>query len=216
MNETKDKPKCLTKTALLARGWSEKAIRELLPAPEEARNPRYACASPMLLWPEAEVEEREQTEEFREFARRKAARSAGAKRAAEKKAGDLLEEISSCEIDIKPVDIGTLRKLALRHVQERAAARWWTEYDPDTAHADEPTVRRWMVNYVRHQMTGYDANCMRLFGRVGRRQGYYLLRNRVLSRIAEVYPNLAEECRRQMIDPANPVPPMFRRSSEET
>jgi hypothetical protein len=55
------------------------------------------------------------------------------------------------------------------------------------------TIDRWTVNYARHRLTDYDRLHHGLNAQDVKR-----LRDRVLSAIAQTYPELADECRRQI------------------
>ena len=62
---------------------------------------------------------------------------------------------------------------------------------------DEATKQRWVVNYIRHNLTKYDKNLVRLAGTVGCGDAMITLKVAILARIAVLYPTFAEECRRQ-------------------
>ena len=66
--------------------------------------------------------------------------------------------------------------------------------------ADEDTIRRWMVNYIRHEMTDYDFEVFRasMPGRIGRRGAFSMFEEVVYENIASVYPELKDECERQL------------------
>ena len=57
----------IAKTTILARGWSEKMITELLPEPETRKNPHGAQHPPMKLWLEKDVLAAEKTDAFKEM-----------------------------------------------------------------------------------------------------------------------------------------------------
>lgn len=54
-----------------------------------------------------------------------------------------------------------------------------------------------MVNFIRHNLCEYDDSLEELFGLVGKDEVYQRLKSETLTRIAEVYPELKEECKRQ-------------------
>jgi len=58
-------------------------------------------------------------------------------------------------------------------------------------------LHRITVNYLRHELTGYEAVLGSLRGLIGRAEASQLIRGRILAAIAEAYPWLAGECRRQ-------------------
>jgi hypothetical protein len=63
---------------------------------------------------------------------------------------------------------------------------------------DEATLRRWAVDYLRHRATVHDATLDGVHARVGRAEATIAIRNTVCAVIAETYPDLADEARRQV------------------
>jgi len=62
----------------------------------------------------------------------------------------------------------------------------------------ESVSSRWLVNYIRHNLTSYDSLIEEnLQGRIGREQAYSLLRDRMLEEIGNVYPELRSEVLKQ-------------------
>ena len=61
--------------------------------------------------------------------------------------------------------------------------------------ASNEQLEQWMVNYVRHELTGYDGALLEISRTVP--AGYQLLKNAVLCKIAEAYPFLRNECEKQ-------------------
>lgn len=53
-------------------------------------------------------------------------------------------------------------------------------------------------DYVRHELTCYDARLYDLYGKVGTRAAYKLLNARIYAAITEAYPHLRAECERQL------------------
>lgn len=65
--------------------------------------------------------------------------------------------------------------------------------------AGEETIQRWVVNYIRHELTDYDEFLYEMRGHEGfHREQYYRYQHAVLSRIGTVYPKYAAECRRHL------------------
>lgn len=62
--------------------------------------------------------------------------------------------------------------------------------------ASNEQVQQWMVNYVRHELTGYDDALLDVSRNVP--AGYQLLKNAVLCKIADAYPFLRNECEKQV------------------
>ncbi|GKQ38181.1 hypothetical protein ALMP_47150, partial [Streptomyces sp. A012304] len=57
---------------------------------------------------------------------------------------------------------------------------------------------RWMVDYLCHRLTRCTEILGELYGGAGRAAAEELLRRRVYAAISEAYPNLAQECERQL------------------
>ena len=192
MEETKRSTLC--QSELLARGWTKKTIEVLLPRPKEAVNPWYKSAPPMLLWDVDVVEQMEKCEEFLVAKKKKEERSAAQQKAVLTKQGQLLATIEGLPISVRRLEESVLKKKALA-----SRGNWYSQNEIyESVHdADAETIQRWIVNYIRHNLTKYDSHCILLFGKVGRAEGYRLLRSKVLRAIADAYPYLSEECERQ-------------------
>ncbi|MFD0633186.1 hypothetical protein ACFQ9X_17975 [Catenulispora yoronensis] len=91
------------------------------------------------------------------------------------------------EIPIPKLTPALLEARAIRHRDVRALT------DPDPR-----TLNRWKVNYLRQQLARYDPMIEGLFGRVGRADAEQSLRRRVFEAIVKTYPELQDECQRQL------------------
>ena len=69
----------------------------------------------------------------------------------------------------------------------------------DEKYLDNAFLSRIMVNYIRHNLTSYEDLLEELRGKEGKYEAYTKLKNKILEKIAEVYPELKEECNRQMV-----------------
>ncbi|MET8867214.1 hypothetical protein ABZW11_30080 [Nonomuraea sp. NPDC004580] len=193
-----------TLTELRERGWSPMMIRKLLDPPDVLRpNPVFRSAAPMTLYETERVMLAEATESFTALRTAASHRSEAAKAVAERKRGETLTEVEKVRVAVPVLEWDVLARRAVNHRNRRDAERAWDRFDhvPEPARVesvDAPTLRRWVVNYLRHELTAYDAELDGLFGKVGRTEGSLLLQQRVYGAIAEAYPMLAEECRRQL------------------
>ena len=198
-----DDPVLVNQTTLLQWGWTKSLIDKLLPPPQLSCNPRYKCAAPMKQWDSDEVRRLMGTPEFLDAQKGRAARRAGAQKAVETKRDKLMaqvaEKIKEIRVDASYSD-AQLREDA---IDDRQA---WYDYiaaergmwnDSYAGDADESTIRRWVVNFIRHSLTDYDEDLYGMAGKVGCHEGYVLYRNAVLDKIAETYPQYKDECRRQ-------------------
>ncbi|MBO0517959.1 hypothetical protein, partial [Streptomyces beijiangensis] len=115
----------------------------------------------------------------------------------------LLAMVRATPIVVPRLAPRTLAERAVRHrnLLDEQYGRGRGRYVPDpatVADADPPALARWMVNYLRHALTRYDDLLKGLVDDAGRDEAEALLRRRVYGAIAAVYPELGEECRRQL------------------
>lgn len=61
--------------------------------------------------------------------------------------------------------------------------------------ASDKQVKQWMVNFIRHKLTGYDEAVALVNANIP--GGYQILKNTVLEKIANMYPFLKDECEKQ-------------------
>ena len=198
---TNDTTPKLTQTALIEMGWTKTMIGELLPEPELKRNPRYKCASPMKLWPVETVETAMETTEYKTAIEKAEKRRAAAKKADETKTANavalavsLAEKIT---VKVIPEELLLSRTLAAKQA-------WYDIHDyydfPREAYgADEATMARWMVNYIRHNLTEYDRTLYDHL-HIRTQKGWLIyaeIKRATLDKIAQAYPSLADEANRQ-------------------
>lgn len=181
----------LNATQLAARGWTPAMIRDFLGRPDRTEYvPRFRNAAPILLFELPRVQAAERTTKFVRRRELAAARSALAKEAANRKRVEMLRLVSADEVPIPRLAPDVLADRAIRHREPRDAI--------DAAKADTATLNRWKVNYLRHQLTRFDATIEGLFGQIGRAAAEKLLRRRALEAIGKTYPDLLDECQRQL------------------
>lgn len=204
----KAKEKMLTQSTIISTyGWTKSLITKFLPAPKLVPNPHYKKASPMQLWKEADVLQAMQTPEFQEnFAKANKRKAAAAKAVDTKKA--LLEAqktkfLNSIRIQVLPDDMIRAKTLDAKQT-------WYTQSEfkddfyldpseiPDAYGADELTIQRWVVNYIRHHLVQYNDFLDKICGKVGVQDCYVDTKVILLQKIAEAYPAYAKECRRQI------------------
>lgn len=191
----KQKEQLISQSGVLSMGFTKSMIDKLLPPPVLKRNPRYASAAPMKLWREEDVRSVMETQEFQKMSAKSAARKAAAAKAVETKrqnaelvTDELIKHISVRRWNMATLERKTLDEKELRNLEHG-------NYDVPTP--DARTLERWMVNFIRHNLCDYDDNLDELFGLVGKEELYKKLKAETLAKIAEVYPELKEECKRQ-------------------
>ena len=64
--------------------------------------------------------------------------------------------------------------------------------------ANEETINRWIVNYIRHNLVSYDNFLGSIDGKVGSVEAYPEVKIAVLEKIANTYPKYKDECERQI------------------
>lgn len=179
-------------------------IAQLLDPPDAERpNPFYRTSAPMRFYSRERVERVESEAEFarlRDLARR---RSESARAAASRRRDALLERIRAVEVAVPSLTPDRLRLAAVAHRNRREFERCYLLPGMDGSEAsadavDAATLRRWEVNYLRHELTGYDSLLADVEGRVGREAAERLIRTKVYAAIAAKYPLLRDECRRQL------------------
>lgn len=193
MAKKEKKIEYISKTTLLSRGWNEKSIDEILPPPRLVDNPHYKCASPMQLWDIKVVERKEKTKKFKEYAEKKAKRSKASKKAVQTKIENTMSLLPTFSLEVERVDLDTLREWTLN-------AKWqwyaWTDqhYKADSVdYADEETILRWELNFIRHNLTNYDEELGKLYRQVGKDIVYSKYRSELMKKIFEVYPELEKK-----------------------
>ena len=205
-NTTKERVECITHTRLIKEfGWSDALAKKYLPEPKLVDNPHYKCVAPMKLY-ELEVVQRVSSTEpvktlLAELAEKRVKRTESSKKAIATKKANLAKEVDE---KIKLIKVKLINDDDLRGRTISAKNEWnsWNDYRGDfipvrQKDVDEFTMRRWVVNFIRHNLTEYDEDLFDIKGKTGIHEEYYRYRDAVLDKIAEVYPKYADECFRQ-------------------
>ena len=192
--------KYFTQSELLEQGWTKGLIVKFFSEPDARRtNPRYRSAAPVKLYSIEKVNAVVQTEEYKLARAKVEKRKLATKKAADSKRENSLKECENAleRIKIERIPLDRLRSLVLNNKQA------WYDFNGIECYAhdaDEDTVRRWMVNYIRHNMTNYDY-CLSVWkGSVGIKETYLSFHSRILDKIARIYPELSEECEEQKLN----------------
>ncbi|MCP1674516.1 hypothetical protein J2T57_001618 [Natronocella acetinitrilica] len=185
----------LTKSQLRERGWTDGAIRRFLgEADRQKPNPYRSTGPKMQLFARGRVVAAESTSGF--IAWQAATReqreklSIAASRRAEEARAALREHIANLRIKVPDLgDKRTVFRMAVKHYNTLWERRG--EYDRVASlEDDEAFLRRIAMNMLRHSYTSYERQLDRLFGQIGREEGYALLRERVTQSIVARYPYL--------------------------
>ena len=194
----------ITKVGLKKRGWTEAAISRFVPDCDQiAPNPRFEKGEPIKLYLLVSIEHIEQSNEFKEFAQTSDKWEAVAAKAAETKKHKLLAYIEGWEIVVTSEPLDKVRCDAIDAYnghQDWICEPEFREIRFATKDSDPNFLDRITVNYLRHQLSDYGNRLVQL-GPTGKDEAYKALRDKIFLAIAERYPELATECRRQVFCP---------------
>ena len=210
----KSKDKLITKAKVKSEyGFTDKLIEEFLKEPDETMpNPYSKRAAPMKLYKVKRVERIVKTKKFQKAFEKTLVRKISAKKSVETKKNKTLDEIKKkikkIKVELLDVSDDKLRDLAIDNVIEfkRYINELHGNYDGmefEARFADDATIDRWTVNYIRHNLTKYDDDLYNMKGKVGRHEVYIIYKEAVLNKIAEVYPKYKDECNRQLTEAKN-------------
>lgn len=210
MNDT-GKKNLLSQASVISMGFTQSMIKKLLPPPTLKTNPMYRSAAPMKLWEEETVLAVMETQEYKSLWEKAKERQKKASCVAKIRSDKLCEE---AEGKARTLQVKVLKKEVLLKRTLEEKAEWYCETQKlecddfklvlanNVKTADEETKSRWVVNYIRHNLVdiengGYDEFLFQLKGKVGI-NAYLIFRQRVLEKIAQIYPEYADECLRQI------------------
>ena len=182
----------ITKTDLISvRKWTDRLIKKYMPVPDEIRNnPHYGRASEMKLYKISRVESIEKNEQFLIDFQKTILRRKSSAKMVETKKDNLLIEISELPISVEIIPRYELVPLVIDDYNDR---NYYKDY-LTLRDLDQSTLERLTVNYIRHQLTSYDQCLGLIFSKVGKKEGYRLLIERIYNCISESYPELTREC----------------------
>lgn len=192
-----DKKNYIYKSTLLQRkDWTEKAIKTFLPQHDkEVKNPKYKSAAPSKLYELEKVEAVENSEGFKSFAVKNHKRILGAIQAVSTKYENIMDYVNNIVIEVLLVDKSVLVKKSIEHYNSIQSdwhynrGGYRKQCDPKTAsiNSDDSFLRRITINYLRHQLTNYENELSRIYGKVGNDDAYTILKERINQAILDKY-----------------------------
>ena len=198
-----EKEKRISQSTVIGLGFTKTMIDKLLPPPVLVKNPHYKSSPPMKLWLESEVMEIMQTAEYQREKEKADKRRSAAKKAVATKTNNLSRQIDNMidSIRIKIIADDVLVSRTIKFKQN-----WFDAHRDEMENymvikpgsINDLTLQRWVVNYIRHQLTIYEAGLSTIEGKTGSTEVYQKLKIAVLNRIAVAYPKYKEECERQI------------------
>ena len=192
-----DRSKYLNIKQLKERGWTNQKIDLWLKEPDLIiKNPVFKTAAPSKLYLLKRVKQQEKNKRFQEWLKnsksKRAKLSESLKKKNEEKRKELIDYINSIPIKIKKMPLDKLREKAVEHYN----MLWLYRGRDDkfaTINDDEKFLNRICVNMLRHEFSDYEYELDRMFGQVGKDEGYALLKQRINDRIYELYPELKNQ-----------------------
>lgn len=192
----------LTTGRLKERGWTDGLIKKFLPEPDMTMPNRvYRSKPPYRLYSKHRVADIESTGLWKQAAEIASSKRQTALRAVETKRQSLLKAIANLNVRVPVMPHVALVEHACNsynsHKLDLLLERGY-EYTPATKDSDGAFLERIMVNYIRHCLTDYEFQLSCTYGRVGVRQASFEIQRKVYEAIAMTYPQLGDECMRQL------------------
>lgn len=172
----------------LKKRWGNKLIEKFYPiADKEVENPYYAKASPMKLYDLSKVERIEKYKRFIKMKEGFDKASKVAKKAVHTKYENSIKYAKEVEISIPSYSRKELEDVAFQHWYDWKYSKTMDDDFEYSGHCSEKDLKRWCVNYLRHECTSYDYNLSHLYGNVGVQDAHDILKDRINNAIFEKY-----------------------------
>lgn len=185
----------ICQSSIKARGWTDRLIKTFLGEPVLSEKPRYRKDSPLKLWNLKEVKAAERNPQFKIEMEKVERRRLSASKAVQTKTKKTLDFIDSKIdlIEVQKIDNNTLLEDTLHHRRE------FYECEDAIEEVDKNTLDRWIVNYIRHELTDYDEQLYNIRGMVGVNKAYIKYKNAVLDAVSNTYLMYKQACEEQKI-----------------
>lgn len=189
----------ITQTSLLNRGWTKSLMNKYYPKPSQLRNnPMGRSLAKVKLYDRQEVSRIEQTEAFKNDLAKAKKRSNSMVYLNEQKRQGLLQQIDEMALSVKVLKNDVLVKNAIKYYNDFQRMNGNLECELASTESDMNFLKRIIVNYIRYELTCYDQAINGLLGKVGKKEGFIRLSRRIYQKIAENYPEYAEESYNQL------------------
>jgi hypothetical protein len=149
------------------------------------KNPHYKKAAPMCLYDRLRVEKKEKEPEFIARQERRPDRKEAARKAVAVKREKILTWVDELKIEIPALPRESLFRRAIYDYND--FHRQFADYRPAGFGSDPEFLYRIARNYVRHNLTDYEARLEALFGKVGTEAAYERLKTRINRAIRKTY-----------------------------
>lgn len=173
-------------------GWSRALITRLLGDPDRREVRRAPQRYEVALYAEDRVVAAEASAEFASAQQALVARKASAVKAVETKVANLMAEVERMVVNVKVLPDDELTRCAVGSYNARQSNRRDGSYA--RPNSDEDFLARIKVNFIRHELTVYDAALETVAGKTGIEAAKDRIREKIFAAIANAYPGLAAEC----------------------
>lgn len=201
--KTKKKEEYITVTGLIEkRGWTRSMATKLLQNLDykKVKNPIYKCAAPMILYYLKDIKRIEKTKKFAQLKEKAEKRKISAKKAVETKINKTVDIADTFSVTVKRIDLEDLREYTLEEKQNWYNYNLWDRgIYRDAYLADEETIKRWIVNFIRHNLSDYEEQLEILEGRTGKNKGYWHFKMKLAEEMKKVYPELQQDIDKYML-----------------
>lgn len=200
--KTKKKEEYITVTGLVEkRGWTRSMATKLLENLDykEVNNPHYKCAAPMTLYYLKDIKRIEKTKKFAQLKEKAEKRKISAKKAVETKINTTMDIADTFSVTVERIDLEDLEEFTLEEKQYWYDNNWNSDYYRNAYSADEETIKRWMVNFIRHNLSDYEEQLEILEGRTGKNKGYWHFKIKLAEEMKKVYPELEKDIDKYML-----------------
>ena len=183
----------LTQSQVLDRaGWSKGLVRTLLGEPD-LRKKIWGRSQLACLYREERVLAAERSVAFQSAQATLSRRRLAGAKAARTKTVDLLERVARMPVQVHVISPSRLKRQAI----DSYNTFHWDSDQPASPASDPSFLDRICVNFIRHELTDYDASLEEVAGRTGVQEAVWAIRDRIFDAITAAYPTFAEECQRQ-------------------
>ena len=189
----------ISQQKLKERGWTDGLIKKYLPnADQTSPNPYYNNGASMRWYLLSRVKQIESTRGWQADKAKAEKRQQSALKGVDTKLAKMKEHLDDIEIKVPKLSREYLVNRACQHYNDRQRFRSYGEGSYATPTSDEPFLQRITVNYLRHTLTEYEPRLKEVKGKVGRDDAYFEINRKIYNAISEKYPDLKDECDRQM------------------
>ncbi len=198
--DTTTKAEYLSVTRLKERGWTGVLIQKYLEAPDKfCKNPFYSKGSQMRLYLTARVEAFESSTGWAAVLEKGKLRQISAAKAVQTKAERLLGAVAQIEIVVPVLPLPQVVQDACDAYNHfHNSLNFDHDWSQASVNSDSVFLDRITVNHLRHQLTSYEEELSKTFGKVGVKKAYKTINQKIYVAISESYPVLAYECKRQL------------------